>query len=188
MRKLFMPYAILISIFVAHHLNSIVPIVAISEIPILQLTPVAEQVSLSFTWSYTMVDRLSHDTADMRLPLILTFCQEVTMQGINTFEPPHDKTNKMACAPSEDSDQPEHLPSLIRVFAVRMKKAYVLSYPLSASEDSDQTGRIPRLIWIFAGRTVILWFCHDAAHLEVFFSWKYSLSCDEWMSAPIFFI
>ena len=39
------------------------------------------------------------------------------------------------CAPSEDSDQPEHLPnliSLIRVFAVRTKKAWVLSYPLSA--------------------------------------------------------
>ena len=47
-------------------------------------------------------------------------------------EPPHDKTNKMACAPSEDSDQPGHSPSLIRVFAVRMKKAWVLSYPLSA--------------------------------------------------------
>ena len=34
-------------------------------------------------------------------------------------ELPPDKTNKMACAPSEDSDQPGHLPSLIRVFAVR---------------------------------------------------------------------
>ena len=42
-------------------------------------------------------------------------------------EPPHDKTNKMACAPSEDSDQPGHSPSLIRVFAVRMKKHSVLS-------------------------------------------------------------
>ena len=36
------------------------------------------------------------------------------------FEPPHDKTSKMACAPSEDSDQPGHPPSLIRVFAVRL--------------------------------------------------------------------
>ena len=36
------------------------------------------------------------------------------------------------CAPSEDSDQPGHPPSLIRVFAVRMKKAWVLSCPLSA--------------------------------------------------------
>ena len=35
-------------------------------------------------------------------------------------------------APSEDSDQPGHPPSLFRVFAVRTKKAWVLSYPLSA--------------------------------------------------------
>ena len=43
------------------------------------------------------------------------------------------------CVPSEDSDQPGHPPSLIRVFAVRMKKAWVLSYPLSAQ------GRLIRL-------------------------------------------
>ena len=49
-----------------------------------------------------------------------------------SFEPPHDKTSKMACVPSEDTDQPGHPPSLIRVFAVRMKKAWVLSYPLNA--------------------------------------------------------
>ena len=36
------------------------------------------------------------------------------------------------CAPSEDSDHPGHPPSLIRVFTVRMKKAWVLSYQLSA--------------------------------------------------------
>ena len=36
-----------------------------------------------------------------------------------TIEPPHDKTNKMACAPSEDSDQAEHQPSLIRDIAAR---------------------------------------------------------------------
>ena len=35
-------------------------------------------------------------------------------------------------APSKDSDQPGHPPSLIGVFPVRMKKAWVLSYPLSA--------------------------------------------------------
>ena len=33
---------------------------------------------------------------------------------------------------SEDSDQPGHPPSLIRVFAVRMKNAWVLRYPLNA--------------------------------------------------------
>ena len=29
------------------------------------------------------------------------------------IEPHHDKTNKITCVPSEDSDQPGHLPSLI---------------------------------------------------------------------------
>ena len=37
----------------------------------------------------------------------------------------------MACAPSEDWDQFGHVPSLIRVFTVRLKKAWVLSYQVS---------------------------------------------------------
>ena len=47
-------------------------------------------------------------------------------------EPPHDKTNNAACAPIEDSDQPGHPPSRIRVVVVRIKTAWVLSYLLSA--------------------------------------------------------
>ena len=43
------------------------------------------------------------------------------------FEPPRDKTSKMACAPSEDSGQPGHPSSLIRVFAVRVKKLRFLA-------------------------------------------------------------
>ena len=63
------------------------------------------------------------------------------------------------CAPSDDSDQPGLSPSLIGVFVVRMKKAWVLSYPLSAQRRlwSDWgTGQMPRLIWVYAGRTLIL--------------------------------
>ena len=68
------------------------------------------------------------------------------------FDLPHDKTNKMACAASEDSDQPGHLPSLIRVLAVRMKKAWVLSYPLSIqwrlwSDWSDAQADL-KLYWV----------------------------------------
>ena len=74
---------------------------------------------------------------------------------LDIFEPPHDKTNRMACAPSEYSDQPGHPPSLISVFAVHMKKTWVLRYPSSAQRRLI-TGRMPRLIWVFAGRTVIL--------------------------------
>ena len=35
-------------------------------------------------------------------------------------------------APSEDSDQPRHPPSLMRIFSVHMKVVSVLSYPYSA--------------------------------------------------------
>ena len=62
-----------------------------------------------------------------------SFCYFTSLASkTSTYEPPRDKTNKMACAPSEDSEQPGHPPSLIRVFAVRIKKAWVLSYPLNA--------------------------------------------------------
>ena len=43
----------------------------------------------------------------------------------------HDKTSKMICASSKDSDQPGHHPSLISVFIVCNKKPWVLSYPYS---------------------------------------------------------
>ena len=42
------------------------------------------------------------------------------------------------CALSEDSDQPGHPPSLIRVFAVRMKQLGSLATHKAHSEDSDQ--------------------------------------------------
>ena len=64
---------------------------------------------------------------------------------------PRDKTNKMICLPSEDSDQPGHqsLRSAMKTVAEEPMFLHV------DSKDSDQTGRMPRLIWVFAGRT-----CH----------------------------
>ena len=44
------------------------------------------------------------------------------------------QNQQRGCAPSEDSDQSGHPPSLIRVFAVRMKKPWVLSYPMSPQQ------------------------------------------------------
>ena len=82
------------------------------------------------------------------------------------FEPPRDKTNKVACAPSEDFGQPGHLPSLIRVFPVRMKKAWILSYPLSAQQrlwsDWVDAQADLRLRWAYMP---FCWFCHEVAHL-----------------------
>ena len=45
-----------------------------------------------------------------------------------------DMTKQSDCVFSEFSDQPGHVPSLIRVFTIRMKKAWVLSYPLSTQQ------------------------------------------------------
>ena len=64
---------------------------------------------------------------------------------INLYEQQHDKTNNMTCAPSKDSDQPEH--------PLRPRFLY------ADSEDSDQTGQMPRLIWVFAGQTDIFFGC-----------------------------
>ena len=76
------------------------------------------------------------------------------------------------CVPSEDSDQPGHPPSLIRVFTILMKKPWVLSYPLSAQ-------RRLRSAWASTAKTLIpgwsesslgahsfCWFCHVVAHIN----------------------
>ena len=56
-------------------------------------------------------------------------------------------------------------PSLIKDFAVRIKKTWVLSYPLSASEDSDQAGRMPRLICLRWAHMPFCWICRALTHL-----------------------
>ena len=80
------------------------------------------------------------------------------------FGPAHDKTYKMVRAPSEESDQTGHPPSLIRVFVVRMKKVWFLSDPLGAQ-------RRLRSVWAEAQADLSLrwahmplsWFCHVLA-------------------------
>ena len=75
------------------------------------------------------------------------------------FEPSHDKTNKMTCAPSEDSDQPGHPPSLI-IHCPHEKRLGSLATHWAHSEDSDQTGQMHRLIWVFTGHS-----CHFVGFL-----------------------
>ena len=88
------------------------------------------------------------------------------------FELPHDKTNKMACAPSEDSDQPGHPPSPIRVFAVCMKKHWVLSYPLSTQQRLIRLGRCSGWSESSLGKQSFCWFCYEAAHIFIYrFVW-----------------
>ena len=88
------------------------------------------------------------------------------------------------CVPSEVSDQPGHPPSLIRVFAVRMKKPWALSYPLSAQQRlwSDWTDAqadlslhwahshfvgfvMSRLIYKFVVPFTHMWFRHTSVFI-----------------------
>ena len=75
------------------------------------------------------------------------------------------------CAPSNDSDQPGHPPSLIRVITVRMKKAWVLSYPLSAQQRlwSDWANALADLSLCWA-HSQFCWFCHVVAHIYMNFT------------------
>ena len=75
---------------------------------------------------------------------------------------------KIAYTPKEDSDQPEHLPSLIRVFLCAPMVAKDPASLHADSEDSDQTGRMPSLIWVFAGRTLFFRLCHAPNKVRTF--------------------
>ena len=69
------------------------------------------------------------------------------------------------CAPSEDSDQPGHPPSLISFFADRMKIAWVLSYRMSAQRrfwpDWADAQADLSLRWALSH---FVGFCHVAVH------------------------
>ena len=52
-----------ISAFVVRCLNSVMPLVTVIKISILKLASIAEQASLSLTWSETPEDTFSHDEA-----------------------------------------------------------------------------------------------------------------------------
>ena len=85
---------------------------------------------------------------------------------IATCEPPHDKTNKMTCAPKEDSDQPGHPPSLIRVFAVRSMGSWGPNVSSCGQRRlwSDWANAQADLSLRWAYRS-LCWFCPEAAHV-----------------------
>ena len=83
------------------------------------------------------------------------------------FEPPHDKTNKMTFVPSEDSDQPGHPPSLIRVFAVRSVGSLEPSFASGGQRWlwSDWADAQVDLSLRWAHRS-FCWFCHAVAQFS----------------------
>ena len=141
--------------------------------------------SLSLKTSLFMTDLFQNnvtETATKLLPII-----RVCMQ--TTFEPEHDKPNKIICAPSEDSDQPGHPPSLTRVFAVRSMSG---QGPKMSScgqwklwSDMADTQADLSLRW---AHTSFCLFCCAVTHLFVFTcdvitgitNWKTNCSIGKW--------
>ena len=130
------------------------------------------QADLSLRWAHMQLCWFCHEAAHFTVPSAsfwVHYVQNTSFLIRNRCKPnklQHDKTNKLTCAPCEDSDQPGHPPSLIRVFAVRIKKAWVLSYQLSAQWslwlDWADTQADPSLRWAHIS---FCWFCHKVAQI-----------------------
>ena len=129
--NLFLPYAnnkgtdqaahlrSLISAFVVRCLDSIIPLVSISQISSLYLASMAAQAGFCLTWSKTLktgflVMGLRSFLFWITSPwyMFWVFRGKSCIASLS-FEPQHDKTKKMMCVPSKDSNQPWHSPSLI---------------------------------------------------------------------------
>ena len=73
-----------------------------------------------------------------------------------TYEPPHDKTNKMSVRPAKTQISLGIRPVWSESLLCTQWVAKDPSVLHADNEDSDQTGRMPRLVCVFAGRTVTL--------------------------------
>ena len=78
------------------------------------------------------------------------------------YEPPLDKTNKVSVRPAKTQ-----ISLGIRPFAVRMKKTWVLSYPLNAQRRLIRLGGCPGWSESLLCAHSFCWFCHVAAHMSL---------------------
>ena len=84
--------------------------------------------------------------------------QDSWLHHQNPFDMPHNKTNKIACAPSEDSDQSDQ-----SLHCPHEESLGDLSYPLSAQQRLIRLGRCPGCSESALGAQSFCWFCHEVA-------------------------
>ena len=98
------------------------------------------------------------------VPSESVFKLNIKLQWQSKCEPPHDKTNKMTRAPSEDSDQPGYPPSLNKVFAVRSMESWGPTVSSCGQRKlwSDWADAQADLSLRWAHMS-FCWFCHEAA-------------------------
>ena len=86
-----------------------------------------------------------------------------------TYEPRHDKTNKVTVHPAKTQISLGICPVWSESSLYTQWVAKEPRFLHADSEDSDQPGWMPRLIWVFAGRTLILLVlsCHGSIMLRI---------------------
>ena len=102
--------------------------------------------------------------------------RRVTLKGQNlpilprrrtVIEPLHVKTNIMTFAPSEDSDQPGHSPSLIRSSLSAWRKFGSLATYKAHSEDWSDWADAQADLKLRLAHESFGWFCHAQAQLSI---------------------
>ena len=103
-------------------------------------------------------DEMLEDTNSLDAAHICTLFVYMYIGFLITFELPYDKTNKMACVPSEDSDQPGHQSLLsawrnLGSLATHWAAKTLIKWSDWADAQADLSLRwAHRLILVFAGR------------------------------------
>ena len=95
-------------------------------------------------------------------------------------------TNKMSCNMTKPTKWYVHPPSLIRVFAVRMKKAWGLSYQLSAQQRLIRLSGCPCWFVSSLGAQSFCWFCCDGLIFLQFFFLHLPFSLKEPLCTAVF--
>ena len=132
---------------------------------IIKLSAYGQEIKLSivFIWCLDYDTQSRTGVQVYSSVLTLHYLGEVCFYKVTSvycFFQPH--LNRSMTKPTKSPEHPANTQISLgirlvwSVFAVRIKKHWVLSFPLHAQRRlADQTGRISRLIWAFAGRT-----CH----------------------------
>ena len=84
------------------------------------------------------------------------------MELHSTYEPPHDKTNKLTVRPAKTQNSLGIRPVWSESSLCAKWVAKDPSFLHADSEDSDPTGRMLSLRW---AHMPFCWFCHEAAHI-----------------------
>ena len=99
------------------------------------------------------------------MALVYFVLPKLLQDFICAFKPELDKISKITFTSRENSDQPRHPPSLISVFAVRLKKALGSQLPIKRSAKT-----LISLVSLGGlGAHVILLVCRASAHLFLFY-------------------